>query len=68
MPEDIRAAHTIDLLISQTWGLVYAGKCADPLVKHLEFVLGEYTRQQLNSVPPSTLWLANEVIDLSNRQ
>lgn len=68
MPEEIKTAEAIDFLIGETWNRVKLGQPAEPLVRHLQFLLREYDNQSMTSVPPSTLWLANEVIDLSHRQ
>jgi len=61
MSEEMRAAQTISKLIGQTW-LAAGSDKGNILANHLEFVLQRYEDNKFSSVPPSTLWLAHEVI------
>lgn len=61
-----RAAEQIDSLIQTTWRVAYQDGCSDRVLvlsNHLEFVLEDYTRNNFDSLPETTLWLAKEVID-----
>lgn len=63
VPEEIRTARTVNNLIHQTWALAVAGaREATSLARHLEFVINEYEDQGLTSLPPSTVWLAHEIV------
>jgi hypothetical protein len=64
MPEDLYCARTINMLINQTWESMAAGNREDarPLAKHLEFIINQYEQRGLTTLPPTTLWLAHEIV------